>query len=174
LGVDALVGVNVIEAVSAGPTSVSLRDVTEDDLQIFFEQQLDPEASRMAAFPARDKDAHMAHWHKTLTDETVVTKAILFDGRVAGNIVSWLQDGERAVGYWIGRSYWGKGIATTALSQLLGQIKTRPLYAYVANHNIGSIRVLEKCGFTVARGNEESDVDEVVLILGSQQAPPLV
>jgi len=32
--------------------SILLRDVTESDLHIFFEQQLDPEATAMAAFPA--------------------------------------------------------------------------------------------------------------------------
>jgi hypothetical protein len=36
---------------------ITLRDVQDSDLPIFFEQQLDPEATRMAAFPARDPDA---------------------------------------------------------------------------------------------------------------------
>ena len=44
------------------PNTVTLRDVTEADLPIFYEQQLDPEATQMAAFPSRDRDAFMAHW----------------------------------------------------------------------------------------------------------------
>lgn len=40
---------------------VLLRDVTESDLPIFFEQQLDPDATAMAAFPSRDREAFMAH-----------------------------------------------------------------------------------------------------------------
>jgi RimJ/RimL family protein N-acetyltransferase len=30
------------------------------------------------------------------------------------------------------------------------QVTQRPLFAYVARHNVGSIRVLEKCGFELA------------------------
>src|SRR6266511_3124980 len=128
---------------------VILREVTEADLPIFFEHQLDPDANRMAAFPARDRDAFMAHWAKILSDETLITKAILVDGQVAGNIVSWAQFGEREVGYWIGKEYWGKGVATRALAAFLGYVSARPLYAHVAKHNIGSRRVLEKCGFRI-------------------------
>ena len=74
---------------------------------------------------------------------------ILLEGQVAGSIVSFAQSGKLQVGYWIGRSYWGQGIATKALSAFLGHVKARPLYAHVAKHNIASLRVLEKCGFTI-------------------------
>ena len=40
---------------------VLLRDVEESDLPFFFEHQLDPEATRMAAFSARDRKAFLAH-----------------------------------------------------------------------------------------------------------------
>ena len=77
------------------------------------------------------------------------------DGAVAGNIVSWEHDGERDVGYWIGREHWGEGVATAALGAFLTSSRTRPLFAHVAAHNVGSIRVLEKCGFAL--------VDQVTL-----------
>ena len=128
---------------------ILLRDVTESDLPIFFEQQLDPDATQMAAFPSRDKDAFMAHWAKIMAAESNILKTIMFDGQVAGNIVSWEGSGEWEVGYWIGKEYWGKGIATQALLLFLDLVKTRPLYAHVAKHNIGSRRVLEKGGFKV-------------------------
>lgn len=144
--------------------NVLLRDVNESDLPIFFKQQLDPEANRMAAFPARDLETFMTHWTGVLADETLVKKTILFAGQVAGNIVSFEQAGQRLVGYWIGKEYWGKGIATRALSELLDQIETRPLYARVAKHNIASIRVLEKCGFTIsAEYNEVSEAGGEVI-----------
>ncbi|HEV8192881.1 MAG TPA: GNAT family protein [Ktedonobacterales bacterium] len=130
---------------------VVLRDVTKDDFPIFFEQQLDPDANWMAAFTARnpsDREAFMAHWAETLADGTIGKQTILFGGRVAGNVVSFEQSGEREVGYWIGKEYWGKGIATQALAAFLRLERTRPLYGYVAEDNIGSQRVLEKCGFT--------------------------
>lgn len=137
---------------------VHLRDVRDDDLPTLFEHQMDPEANRMANFDARDRDVFMAHWAKTLRDETVVVRSIGVEGRVAGNIVSWQHDGERDVGYWIGREHWGKGVATAALTAFLVELDTRPLHAHVAAHNIGSIRVLEKCGF-VRSGDEPIAVD---------------
>lgn len=84
---------------------VLLRDVIEDDLPILFEHQLDPEATRMAAFPSRDRDAFMVHWEKILCDETVIARTVIFDGRVAGNVVCWEQSGEREIGYWMGREF---------------------------------------------------------------------
>jgi RimJ/RimL family protein N-acetyltransferase len=129
--------------------SIFLRDVTASDLPIFYEQQLDPEATAMAAFPSRDKDAFYAHSQKIMADESVVFKAIVFDDQVAGSIVSWEAAGEREVGYWIGKEFWGRGIATQALTEYIKIVTTRPLFAHVAKHNIGSRRVLEKCGFIV-------------------------
>ena len=91
-----------------------------------------------------------------------MTRTILADGAVAGNVVSWLQDGERLVGYWIGREHWGRGIATRALAELLREIEERPLYAHVARHNVGSIRVLEKCGFTRRAEDENGLIFELI------------
>ena len=139
------------------PNTVILRDVIEADLPIFFEQQLDPEATQMAAFPSRDRDAFMAHWKKIMSNENVTLKTILFDDHVAGNVVSWEQSGEREVGYWIGKEYWGKGIGTKALAEFLGYVKTRPLYAHVAKHNVGSLCVLQKCGFVISGEDKFSD-----------------
>ncbi len=157
-------------------SDVRLRDVTEGDLPIFFDHQLDPDATQMAAFPARDREAFMAHWAKILADETIIKKTILVDGQVAGNIVSWEQLGEREVGYWIGKHYWGKGVATKALAAFLGHVTARPLYAHVAKHNIASIRVLEKCGFTISGGDKAvsnaggDEVEEVILKLSANES----
>ena len=139
------------------PNTVILRDVIEADLPTFYEQQLDPEATQMAAFPSRDRDAFMAHWAKIMNNKTNIIKTVLFEGQVAGNIVSWEQSGEREVGYWIGKEYWGKGIGTKALAEFLGYVKTRPLYAHVAKHNFGSLRVLQKCGFVISGEDKFSD-----------------
>jgi RimJ/RimL family protein N-acetyltransferase len=151
---------------------ILLRDVVEADLPTLFEHQMDPEANRMAAFTPRNKDEFFVHWNKILVDDTVAKKTILFNGQVAGSIVSFERDGEREVGYWIGREYWGRGIATKALSVFLDHVKARPLFAHVAKYNVASIRVLEKCGFTVSRRlkaiatDRGEEVEEVVLRLG--------
>jgi RimJ/RimL family protein N-acetyltransferase len=137
---------------------VLLRAVQDSDLPIFFEQQLDPEATRMAAFPARAHDAFMAHWKKILAGESIL-KTIVCQGKVAGNIVCWEQDGERKVGYWLGKEYWGRGIASAGLSLFLEEVQARPLYARVAKHNAASVRVLQKCGFTISGEDKFSGVD---------------
>lgn len=134
--------------------AVALRDVIDADLPILFEHQLDPEATRMAAFPARSHDAFMAHWAKIRADPTVVNKAILLDDELAGSIACFEQLGKPMIGYWLGRSYWGRGVATRALALFLEHLPARPLYAYVAKHNIGSLRVLQKCGFVI-RGEDK-------------------
>lgn len=149
-------------------SDVLLRDVTEGDLPVLFEQQMDPEANRMAAFPARDRDAFMAHWARILSDPSTIKKTILFKGEIAGHIGIFEQSGRTLVGYWIGKQYWGKGIATEALSVLLEEVETRPVYAYVAKHNLGSIRVLEKCGFTLCDEDEmAADADGEILLVAA-------
>jgi RimJ/RimL family protein N-acetyltransferase len=150
---------------------VTLRDVRDEDLPILFLHQLDPESTAMAAFPARDWEAFAAHRAKIRADESVVTKVIAFNGVVAGDVGSWLDSGHRDVGYWLGREFWGRGIATKALALLVVRVEERPLYAHVAAHNGGSIRVLEKCGFTLSHdelgssGDPEDDVEEVLMKL---------
>ncbi len=148
------------------PPGVVLRDVTEADIPVLFEHQADPEANEMAAFPAREWDAFVAHWGRIFRDETALTKAVVFDGRVAGNVLSFERDGERLVGYWIGKEYWGRGIATKALTVFLEHERTRPLHACVARHNVASIRVLEKCGFTAtSEGTGADGIEEIVFEL---------
>ena len=149
---------------------IDLRNVAADDLPIFFEQQLDPDANRMAAFTSKDPSDRTAFdekWKKILADKSITIRTILFNGEVAGQVGchSWFGDPE--VTYWIGKEYWGNGIATKALALLLEELKERPLFARVAKDNVGSIRVLEKCGFVVsgkdkgfanARGEETEEI----------------
>ena len=131
--------------------------MTETDLPDFYQHQREPEATEMALFPARDRDAFDEHWRKVLANDAVTKKTIVHEGRVAGNIGCWEQDGRRLVGYWIGKEFWGKGLATRALAELIEEVKTRPLHAWVATTNVGSIRVLEKCGFVATGSRSEFD-----------------
>jgi RimJ/RimL family protein N-acetyltransferase len=150
---------------------VRLRPVEDRDLDVFFEHQIDPKATEMAAFPARDKDQFAAHWAKIRADDTTAQRTIVAGGAVAGNIGSWQQDGQRLLGYWVGREYWGRGVATEALRLFVGQVSTRPLYAHVAVHNVGSIRVLEKAGFRRDRVQEstapapDDGIEEFIFVL---------
>lgn len=136
------------EASDPALVAVRLRDVSEGDLPLFFEHQRDAEANRMAAFPAREREAFLRHWHsKVLADPEIRVQTIVCEDRVAGNVLSFLLSGRRQVGYWLGREFWGRGIATRALSLFLEQVSERPLEAQVVPHNLASMRVLENCGF---------------------------
>jgi len=157
---------------------VLLREVADDDLDVFFEQQRDPEASHMAAFTAKDpadRDAFDAHWRKIRADGSVAVRTVLVDGRVAGHVASYVDEalGAPEVTYWIGKEYWGRGVATFVLGAFLDIVTERPIYGRAATDNVASLRVLAKCGFVVigrdegfanARGTE---VEEVVLKLAA-------
>jgi RimJ/RimL family protein N-acetyltransferase len=152
---------------------IQLRAVEDGDLPIFFAQQRDPEATRMAAFPSRDHDAFMVHWAKILAGPGGnIIRTILFRGQVAGNIGSWEQAGKRHVGYWLGREFWGRGIASAALGLFLEEVKIRPLQAHVVKHNAASIQVLQKCGFVISGVDKFADaagaeVQELLLTLAA-------
>lgn len=91
----------------------------------------------------------------TLHQQPVKNMAILYNGSIAGSIgVIPKEDIYRKnieIGYFLGETYWGKGIATTAVSLLLEYIKSNfdviRIYAEVFSHNIASMKVLEKNGF---------------------------
>lgn len=145
---------------------------------MLFDQWADPVAVHMAAFTApdhMDRDAFERRWARLRADETVINRAIVVEGDVAGTIGSWGATGEREITYWIGRGYWGKGIATCALDAFLSVDPSRPLHARVAYDNVASQRVLEKCGFRVIATDRgfaaarSGEIDELVLRLAASQ-----
>jgi RimJ/RimL family protein N-acetyltransferase len=128
----------------------------------------------MAAFTAKDpsdKEAFTAHWAKIGGDEGITLRTIIFGGKIAGHIVCHGWFGDPEISYWIGKEYWGQGVATRALEEFMVILDKRPLYARTAKDNIASIRVLEKGGFRLsshdkgfanARGEE---IEESIYIL---------
>jgi len=129
-------------------TKILLRPVLESDLPVLFEQQLDPEAVAMSAYPAKDRGEFMRHWDGILKNKSIVARTIVYKEKIAGHIICWKEGKyEQRVGYWIGKQFWGRGIASSALMEFLTEVKIRPLYAHVAHHNIASQKVLEKNGF---------------------------
>jgi RimJ/RimL family protein N-acetyltransferase len=126
---------------------VRLREVADADLDDLFEQQADPDAYTLADLPPRDRPAFDAHWARIRSDASYTIRTIDLDGRVAGHALSFERDGVRLVGYWLGKEFWGRGIASQALAEMLTIERRRPLHAQVARDNAGSMRVLEKNGF---------------------------
>jgi RimJ/RimL family protein N-acetyltransferase len=89
-------------------------------------------------------------------------------------VLSYEEDGKPEVSYWIGKEYWGRGIATWALADFLVHInRKRPIYARAAKDNLASLRVLEKCGFKIIGEDKgfanarNGEVEEYLLELGA-------
>jgi len=83
-------------------TKISLRNIIDGDLPIFFKQQKHKDATWMAAFISRDpedRESFDKHWANVRNDENIDIRTILFNDLVAGNIVSYIMDERRVVGY---------------------------------------------------------------------------
>jgi RimJ/RimL family protein N-acetyltransferase len=132
--------------------NITLRPIEPNDLDTLYQQQLDPEANWMAAFVSKDptdRAAFDAHWAKILQSPQNINRTIVAEGQVVGHIACFPMEGELEITYWLGREFWGRGVATQALLKLLQLIPTRPIFGRAASDNPGSIRVMEKCGFKV-------------------------
>lgn len=130
--------------------NIKLKDTKPGDLEVLFDFQTDAEANYLAAFTSgnpEDKTAYIEKWTKIISDTDKINKTIFFEDEIAGIIGKFELKGKPEITYWIGKKFWGKGIATEALRLLLEIVKTRPIYAGAAFDNFGSRRVLEKCGF---------------------------
>ena len=133
-------------------SSIQLREVQPTDLPILFAHQRDPVAIHMAAFTTKDPEDRAAfdyHWARILADEDILNRTIVVDGQVAGSVSSYVGDIGPEVTNWLGREFWGRGVATAALTQFLRQQPARPIYARAAADNVASVRVLQKCGFVI-------------------------
>ena len=143
---------------------VALRRPSLEDINIFYQNQADISACQMARFPARSESEFKAHWQRITANTENVISTIEVEGVVVGNLMSWLEDDKRLIGYWLGAQYWGKGYATEALKQFLQSFK-RPLHAYVHQDNLISQRVLEKCGFMPCAQIDTEDGCELLFCL---------
>jgi RimJ/RimL family protein N-acetyltransferase len=142
------------------PPDVRLRPVEDDDLEVFYEHQTDTGAAAMAAFETRPLVDFMAHWATIRATPSALAWTIVVDGDVAGHVDAWMEGDHRELGYWLGRSWWGRGIGTRAVALLVAELPDRPLVAHVADHNLGSQRVLEKNGFVRVDGAVVDGVPE--------------
>jgi RimJ/RimL family protein N-acetyltransferase len=127
----------------------------------------------MAAFTAQDPAdwaAFQARWMMMRANETTLIRTVLVGETVAGHVYLYEEMGRPEVSYWLGREVWGKGVATRALALFLRQVPVRPIYARVAQDNIASLRVLQKCGFRIIGHDQgfaaarQADVAEYILV----------
>jgi [ribosomal protein S5]-alanine N-acetyltransferase len=107
-------------------------------------------------FPHPYTRADADNWVRLATSRTPQTDfAITVDGQPVGGIGLILHDDiERCaaeIGYWLGREYWGRGLATAAVRGLTDHaFRSHPLtrvFALVFAANLPSVHVLEKAGY---------------------------
>ena len=131
-------------------TQIQLTKTVKEDLPFLFQFQLDEEAIYLAAFTPKDpidQSAYIEKFTKFLTDPTIHMQTIKINNVIVGSIAKYEIEGEAEITYWIDKKYWGQGIATAALQTFLAIEKMRPIQGRTAFDNIGSQKVLEKCGF---------------------------
>lgn len=153
---------------------ILLKKTNTADLETLFGFQLDEDSNYLAGFTSKnpsDKQTYFEKYTNLLSDHTVNMKTIFLNSEIVGNIAKFEMEGNTEITYWIDKASWGKGIATLALSQFLKIEKRRPIYGRVAFVNFGSIKVLERCGFTKI-GTEtnfanarESEIEEYIYLL---------
>lgn len=151
--------------------NITLRPSIVEDIEKFFEFQLDTEANYLAAFSAKDpndKKAYLEKYTKLLHNPTVNMQTIVRGNTVIGTVTKYEIDGDAEITYWIDKPFWGQGVATKALQMFLELERKRPIFGHVAFDNFGSQQVLEKCGF-VKIGTEkgfanarQSEIEEFV------------
>jgi ribosomal-protein-alanine N-acetyltransferase len=129
---------------------ITLTKTTPDDLHCLYQIQLDQDANQMAAFTSEsgtDFSLYFEKYSKHLDDANISMWTIRLEQQIIGSVAKFVIAGDAGITYWIDKEFWGQGIATKALMQLLQHETVRPIYGYVAFDNSGSQRVLEKCGF---------------------------
>lgn len=124
-------------------------------------------------FPHPYTVGNAIEWIKyTLTQRPLINMAIVYKGNIAGSIgITPKEDVYRKnieIGYFIGEPYWGKGIATRAVAQMIDYIKNNfdvvRIYAEVFSPNTASMKVLEKNGFHLEGIRERSVIKNNVIM----------
>ena len=130
--------------------TITLRPLADADLDTLFVWESDPRAVELAAFTRMDPSDRAAfdeHKARIRAEPSNTLLAIDEDGEFVGTIASFVLFGDRDVAYWIDPERWGQGTASRALVAFLELERTRPLYGRVAEHNVGSAKVLARAGF---------------------------
>ncbi len=136
-----------------------LREVQESDIAAFYAHQLDPQAAAMGVYEPRGLDELTDRWHRMVVNPTITARAITVDDQTVGHVVSWIEDDDhRELGYLVASEFWGRGVASAAVRDMLAIVTDRPIEAWIAPTNVASKRVVEKNGFEYVREDGEYHV----------------
>lgn len=138
---------------------VELRECIDDDFEAMFRISQDPVANEMSMVYPLSREQFEDRWRRTNKSAREIARTILFNGEIVGKINSFPVEDELHIGYFVAQAHWGNGIGTRALRLIVDLVETRPLIAHAAKSNIGSCRVLEKCGFVKIDERDSPDTE---------------
>lgn len=139
---------------------IILRKISKSDAKSLYENARDKEVCEAVPLPM-PYTLKSAQDYVKLTNEFWKKKKEAQFGiqyNEAGKIIGMMglmsldfKNKKAEAGYWIGKNYWGKGIAKEALVMLLkyafNDLKLERVYAKVYSENMSSQKLLEKCNF---------------------------
>lgn len=137
--------------------SIALRPYDLGDADRLAQLLNDPEVTEMTAsipYPFARSDAEAFLSNVRNEEGRKVSRAVLLDDAMVGGVKlgATRPGGREELGYWIGRAYWGQGIATRAVAMFLDLLREQgiggPLYAKTVRSNVASQKVLLSNGFT--------------------------
>lgn len=128
-----------------------LRPLTADDAPGIARLAGDWDIARMTALIPHPYTLADAQSFIASVDSSDNTFAIERDGVLVGCCGARSVSGAYGIGYWVGKPYWGQGIATEAARALIAHLRARePGCAIAVSHmveNEASARVIRKLGF---------------------------
>jgi len=137
---------------------IAISLITEDDIRALYPLGNNKDVSWMSGGGL----IHPITYEEFRTQNSIaVSKAI---GELQSYVIRWgdvvigsvgyfrrTPDAPLEIGYWIGKDYWGKGIATKALMLAIDAMKksglTGTIFATTMVDNLASRHILSKCGF---------------------------
>jgi len=147
---------------------ITLEPRTADTVRIYFERANTPEIKSLLPQKAKTLEEALADFEKTqLPNATSFGQTIYVDGNYVGDVwcycIDLTDEPNCMVSYCIFEpEYRSKGVATAALKRFIETIRARyhvnTIGAFTFSHNAASLRVLEKCGFSLIEEFEEDGI----------------
>jgi RimJ/RimL family protein N-acetyltransferase len=101
-----------------------------------------------------DWERFCRHYQSIVVQKKLQIFAVRVDGEYAGSVEVSDRGDHHQIGYWLGMTYRGQGIATEAVRSVINQLDPRPVCADTLIENQASWQVLERLGFELEKTGE--------------------
>ena len=146
--------------------SILIREHTIEDLEPYCEWQCDPEVGRYVSWLPRTREEAEASLADAIAQQRATPRVRYFfavvlvsSGEMIGDVGFTLRSPSVAdCGWFVRRRFWGNGYGPAAVEEMirraLGIPGVEEFAASCSSRNSSSIRVMEKCGFSLVRSSE--------------------